>query len=428
MIYKKSVVLSCVRNTLKKAVVNLSSKSGNIKGEVKLYNFIEEPMGVLSLGFLIDGKIQKAGLTRVGYMNYSFGSVLTRIPEHCTCVLSCSKGGNTDILLVGAISGNSANMEERLIASLSAKEQTSMKKAEQILKEQAVEFDDEKEIENQINQYFDKYPAEDLSPQNDFHNFEIICEKQNEQQENFQKSLDVSQQDNNEILKEDVSDKIFNGDFENKENPRESMLGNNQKEHFPYEESCASCGKCAYKQAFYEESALSLEKKEKREKLASEENFLDIKETYQPDIKFQREVDLKEQLRETKKNIKSGRIRKPELENSMFFFDEISSQLKLLFETYPEESVLSQIIPASKWVKVDFEEDGRYYVVGLIYVENEVKYVCYGIPAVWSSKPPADFNENAQWLPINVSNPTGLGYWLTYQDAIDGEMVKVDIV
>ena len=40
MIYKKSVVLSCVRNTLKKAVVNLSSKSGNIKGEVKLYNFI----------------------------------------------------------------------------------------------------------------------------------------------------------------------------------------------------------------------------------------------------------------------------------------------------------------------------------------------------------------------------------------------------
>lgn len=133
-------------------------------------------------------------------------------------------------------------------------------------------------------------------------------------------------------------------------------------------------------------------------------------------------------VNDTIKNIKSGKIRKPTLENSVYFFDEISSQLEMLFEKYPVDEVLCDIIPNSKWVKVDYENEGKFYVVGLIYSEDAVKYVCYGFPATWTEKPPVDFNERAQWLPIDVAAPQGQGYWITYQDAQDGEMVKVDII
>ena len=41
---------------------------------------------------------------------------------------------------------------------------------------------------------------------------------------------------------------------------------------------------------------------------------------------------------------------------------------------------MSQIIPSSKWVKVDWENNGKYYVIGLIYAYDVLKYVCYGVP------------------------------------------------
>ena len=68
MIYSKSLVLNSIDNSLKKAVLKIQSKSGSVSGQVRLYNFREEPLGNLTLGILADGRVQKAELKRVGYM------------------------------------------------------------------------------------------------------------------------------------------------------------------------------------------------------------------------------------------------------------------------------------------------------------------------------------------------------------------------
>lgn len=374
MVYNKSVVLSSIDNSLKKAVLDLDGKFGKIKGSVRLYNFMEEPMGILSLGLLIDGKVNKTGLTRVGYMVYNFNTNLVNIPENCTCALISSKNGNFEPILLGAISGNNSTMEERLISGLSALEQSSVNSVRKILEENSIEFDNDDEIEKEINEHLNINDCEQCV-------YKSVFFKENKQNKNQQSG-------NQQIL-----NKINSKNFITNLNKLENDILNLSKNDINFTENKKEISNSAFQEL-------------KKGKNAEETILVD----------------------DALRDIKSGRL-KSSTETSFYFFDEISSQLDLLFEKYPADEILCDIIPNSKWVKIDNDIDNeKFYVVGLIYFENEVKYVCYGFPAEWSEKPPADFNEKAQWLPIDIAEPHGQGYWITYQDALDGEMVKVDVI
>ena len=91
-----------------------------------------------------------------------------------------------------------------------------------------------------------------------------------------------------------------------------------------------------------------------------------------------------------------------------------------------EEELLEQIIPFSKWVKIENEDGDNYYVLGLIYENDQVKYICYGVPGMYSENPPEELKGYAEWLPIDSTKEKEFGYWITYQDAQSGENVKAD--
>lgn len=116
-----------------------------------------------------------------------------------------------------------------------------------------------------------------------------------------------------------------------------------------------------------------------------------------------------------------------ELEKDKSFFELIGEQIDELFSKYPSEKYLESIISNSKWVKVDFENNGKEYVLGLIYENDAVKYVCYGVPGKRSVAPPKDLEDYNQWVPLDFSNVNGEGYWLMYQDAMTGDSIKLEI-
>ena len=107
------------------------------------------------------------------------------------------------------------------------------------------------------------------------------------------------------------------------------------------------------------------------------------------------------------------------------FYNMISEQIDELFVKYPREERLEKLIPESKWVKVDYENDGHIYVIGLIYENGVLQYVCYGVPGEFSIEPPKNLEKYSQWLPLNPSTPEGEGYWIMYQDADTGEAVEL---
>ena len=111
-----------------------------------------------------------------------------------------------------------------------------------------------------------------------------------------------------------------------------------------------------------------------------------------------------------------------ELEKENSFFGLIGNQIDQLFATFPEDTQLSNIIPDSKWVKVDYENNGKEYVFGLIYENDEIKYICYGVPGNIDELPPDELMPYSQWLSIDDNN----GYWLMYQDALTGDNILID--
>lgn len=297
MIYKKSVVLSSIDGGKEKAVVTLENDGGEMIGNVRLYNFNNEPEGILSLGILCNKEVLKAGLTKENSSFYTFKLNGAKELGVFTCALVNIVKGEAKPLLQGSTSGMSRT-EESLCNSLSIfDEEANINKVENTLDENAVILEDQEEIDDLID---------------------------------------------NEVQKTSCENR---------------------------------CGECKYRDAFFK---------------------LDDDVEYVPEPK-------------------------PET-----FFDGIKEQIETLFGKYPEEEILKQIIPDSKWVKIDYEDKGEYYVVGLLYENDNVKYVCYGVPGVYTKEPPDEIKGFSQWLPIDASKEDGFGYWITYQDAENGENVQLN--
>lgn len=295
MYFKKTLVLSALDGSQKKAVVNVEKFKNRLEGQVRLYNFSLEPSGILSLGILQNGKVLKAGLTNADSRLYTFvlneGLEVLEGANSISCALVNFKGGDATPILFGSSDGKVATSTEiRLASALTLfDEPLTYAKAQEVLDEHEIDYDEEE------SQQIDALISEHL--------------KDEEESE------------------------------EEKPKPQQ-----------------------------------------------------------------------------------------PFLEKKGMFYEEVKKQISDLFTNYPEEEFLTQIIPHSKWVRVDYEKNGHYYVVGLIYEEGLLRYICYGLPGVFAETPPKEMETYSQWLPLDKDKPEEFGYWISYQDADTGESMEIEVI
>ncbi|MBQ7227526.1 MAG: hypothetical protein IJX05_03925 [Clostridia bacterium] len=103
------------------------------------------------------------------------------------------------------------------------------------------------------------------------------------------------------------------------------------------------------------------------------------------------------------------------------FYESVKDQLERLFSKNSRFERLERILPESKWIKIDYDESGKYYLVGVI--GNPVRYLCYGVPGDYSPTPPSDLVGYCQWLALDENDPSGKGFWIMYQDGVTGKSV-----
>ena len=101
---------------------------------------------------------------------------------------------------------------------------------------------------------------------------------------------------------------------------------------------------------------------------------------------------------------------------------QVEKELNHVFDNFPEEERLKGIFPESRWAKVHYSKD-KYYVVGLIKENGKEKYICYGVPAVYSPTPPEQLKGFCSFVPASIFNMTGEGFWMLFQDAHTGKCV-----
>ena len=107
------------------------------------------------------------------------------------------------------------------------------------------------------------------------------------------------------------------------------------------------------------------------------------------------------------------------------FFDQVKNELEDLFLRFPTEESLEKCFNDSRWARINYSEN-KYYVVGLIKENGKEKYVCYGVPAVYSKTPPKELAGYCSFIPKSIFNAFGEGYWIMFQDAVSGKCVHLE--
>lgn len=166
------------------------------------------------------------------------------------------------------------------------------------------------------------------------------------------------------------------------------------------------CTKCKYRQAFYNEG---------------EENNEKFEELNCVNTQIKNDKNNRELNKDCLKN-------EEDVNEEQNFYEQVKNQIEALFNKYEQYEELSKVISNSKWVKVNYDNSENFYVLGLIYDEtaDKVNFISYGVPSSNKDVPPEDLKEFAQWLPLENSNEKFLGFWLVYQNALNGETVSVD--
>jgi len=203
-----------------------------------------------------------------------------------------------------------------------------------------------------------------------------------------------------------------------------------------------ACSKCKYREAFYKDGCSAPPPCSQEQKISQQES---LTSEVRPSKNFQEKtIDSiqscsdKQQPQTTisslngKENMSTINSIEPssqaeieELEEKKTFYEQIKSQVDALFEKYKADESLQALVPHSSWVQVTYDNNGGYYVLGLIKDENNtLKYIAYGMPSSDSSTPPEDLAEYAQWTPVGDNN----GYWIVCQDATTGETMPHKLV
>jgi len=151
-------------------------------------------------------------------------------------------------------------------------------------------------------------------------------------------------------------------------------------------EDCEKCKKCKYKEYFYSQN----------------------------------------QENEKVENLSNQTIEKPkekEIEQTKTLIESIVPQFDYVFNNYEEDKTLTSLIPNSKFVKIN--ENQESYSIGAIYENEEMKYICYAIMKNYNISPPEELGEHYQWLPIDKEDPLSEGYYVVFQDAKDLKIVEL---
>lgn len=110
-----------------------------------------------------------------------------------------------------------------------------------------------------------------------------------------------------------------------------------------------------------------------------------------------------------------------------FYYDKQEKELQAVLNKNPPDDELNKAVEGGRFVRIYYGEN-KFYTVGVIKEKGKPKYICYGVPAKYSKEPPKALKGYSSFLPTDVFDLKGAGYWMMYQSAQDGSCVQVQVV
>jgi hypothetical protein len=105
------------------------------------------------------------------------------------------------------------------------------------------------------------------------------------------------------------------------------------------------------------------------------------------------------------------------------FYSSVKNSIDELLTIHPTEKELCALVPDSNWVKVHYEKT-EYYVVGVLKQDNKTTHIAYGVPGLRRIKPPKEADGLCEFVAISNLPNGHEGYWLMFQSAATGEILR----
>lgn len=376
--YCKTIILSNSTNISNspKGILTLSNSNSSTIGKIRLYNIANLPQGT-KIGLYVGENVHICLLNKKPqHYEFKLDSQIDLNQAIYCAIIDNSKGDKTVLLEGGSFNGFYFS-DSPMDAVLEAKDND----LENIINQAMLEAKDCEKHPNCTNCEYKKYFYDNHASQNieNCESGEMILE------ENISREVPPSsliEQQSTDVLDNNLNNQTVQQNYEDFSKVEQTKdLSSSQTNNT----NSLSKDKINSNQ---------LEHKDKMDNLSSKEKDL---------------------IEESTKNL-------AEQEN---FLNEIVEQIDEMFKLYPEDNLLNSIIPDSRFIKVD--NNDQSYVLGIIYEDKMMKYIAYGVPAKYNSLPPADLGKNYQWLALNPNDVMSDGYFMIYQNALNGKIVELTI-
>ncbi len=105
------------------------------------------------------------------------------------------------------------------------------------------------------------------------------------------------------------------------------------------------------------------------------------------------------------------------------YYLSIKEELDELFSKYPADDTLAEAFLRSEWVRVRGSEKSPEFLVGALYEEGKVRYICYALAAEDKDAPPEEIRGVCSFVPVSPL-VGATGFFVIFQSAASGECVK----
>lgn len=451
MAYQRTIILNSVDNKdSRKAILTLKNENEAVSGEIKLYNFDNEVYN-LALGISVNDNVIKVPAKFTDHKCSFKTNKYINLDEKITCaIVDLNNLSYPQIVLGGTTTGGRSfdAVEAAFIEDAPAVKKPTEAKPMPAPKAKIEPVKENTPADNAAQ------TAESIVPP---------AEKVALPAKEEKPAKAVLQDDNLPVIEAAAEKKPVGTEEKNYElydltdaDDIETII---DKEFLDGDIGCDICTGCKYRQAFYASDDTKTNKISKEEELTDyiDKYFAENNIENPPPVK----VNIKQEISDYKKqddllndkiqadktygakntavvldnSPKADEVKEKKEEKKLHqeekpedFYGQIKGQLAEIFKNYTKEDTLEKIIPNSKWAKINYEDDDSFYVLGLIYENEVIKYIAYGLPSAEKNIPPKDLKEYAQWVPLDTKAPDGQGYWVVYQDAASGESIVLEVI
>lgn len=208
--------------------------------------------------------------------------------------------------------------------------------------------------------------------------------------------------DSSVFFENENQDDYETNNYENDSDLESNINSNQSNKTIEKTQDHEKCAHCIYKETFYSQK---------------EENLNNSTEKTTP-------TTLSNNIQENNNvNLKNNEDEKLDKDTEKSIINSIIPQFDYIFENYPADEELNNLIENGKFVKIN--DANQSYSIGAMYENDKIKYICYAVRTNYNSPIPEELGKYHQWLPIDTEDPLSEGYHIVYQDATDLKIIEV---